>query len=106
MPFRGGYAAFAANRALVTPAEWRGPARPSADPYKDALSHKVELECATTTLQEVCATRGLDWEAVVRQGLAEAEMLRAGGLVPAHGRASGGAGQGGPLNAAAPQEDA
>ena len=57
IPLRGGYPAFAANRAAVCGAEWQGPERPTADPYKDALGHKIGLECSTTTLQEICGAR-------------------------------------------------
>ncbi|MFT3973318.1 MAG: phage portal protein [Amaricoccus sp.] len=53
IPFKGGYRAFAANRQQVVDSEWRGPARPSADPYKDALADKVRLEIGAGTLQEI-----------------------------------------------------
>lgn len=62
IPVKGGYAAYAANRLDVVDTEWRGPERPSADPYKDALANKIELEMGSTTLQRIYAAKGLNWE--------------------------------------------
>ena len=99
MPFKGGYAAFAANRDRVIDAEWRGPARPSADPYKDAMAEKVRLETGTMTLQEAWAERGQDWEEGLAQIAAEHRRFDKMGVRSPFGRSTGGAG--GPLGAAA-----
>lgn len=100
IPFKGGHRAFTANRQRVVDAEWRGPARPSADPYKDALADKVRLETAGMTLQEIWAERGLDWEEGIAQMAIEAERLTAAGIPHPFGRKIGGDGAG-PLGAAA-----
>lgn len=100
IPFKGGYRAFAANRQKVVDTEWRGPARPSADPYKDALANKVRLENGETTLQEIYAENGEDWEAGVDQAGVEVARLKTKGITPPHGRKTGGDGAG-PLGAAA-----
>ena len=90
IPFKGGYRAFAANRDLVVDAEWRGPARPSADPYKDALAEKVRLESGTMTLQEVWAERGLDWEEGLDQIGREQDRFEEIGVRSPFGRSTGG----------------
>ena len=100
IPFKGGYRAFAANRQKVVDTEWRGPARPSADPYKDALADKVRLEIGAGTLQEIWAERGLDWEEGIDQMGREVERLTAAGIPHPFGRKTGGDGAG-PLGAAA-----
>lgn len=94
IPFKGGYQAFAANRENVVDAEWRGPSRPSADPYKDALANKVRLEQGSATLQSICAEQGEDWEEVLDQAQREVERFKAMGITPPHGRMSGGEGAG------------
>lgn len=99
VPFKGGYAAFAANRDRVIDAEWRGPARPSADPYKDAMAEKVRLETGTMTLQEAWAERGQDWEEGLAQIAEEHRRFDKMGVRSPFGRSTGGAG--GPMGAAA-----
>lgn len=100
IPFRGGYAAFAANRQRVVDTEWRGPARPSADPYKDAMADKVRLETGSTTLQAIYAERGEEWEAGADQIAIEFKRFTDMGVTPPHGRMKGGDGAG-PQGAAA-----
>lgn len=100
IPFKGGYRAFNANRQQVVDSEWRGPPRPSADPYKDALANKVRLETGQTTLQAIAAEEGEDWEANADQAAIEVARLSKGGIRPPHGRLAGGEGAG-PLGAAA-----
>lgn len=99
VPFKGGYRAFAANRDRVIDAEWRGPARPSADPYKDALAEKVRLETGTMTLQEAWSERGQDWEEGLAQIQRENARFEEMGIRSPFGRSTGGGG--GPLGAAA-----
>ena len=100
IPFKGGYRAFAANREKVVDTEWRGPSRPSADPYKDALANKVKLETGQTTLKAICAEAGEDWEEVADQAAREVARFTEAGITPPHGRMSGGEGAG-PQGAAA-----
>lgn len=66
IPFRGGYAAFAANRQAVCWAEWQGPAKPSADDYKSAKAATERLQNGTSTLAYECAELGLDVNDVMR----------------------------------------
>ncbi|MBP1852129.1 phage portal protein [Rhizobium halophytocola] len=100
IPLKGGYRAFLANRQKVVWAEWRGPAKPSADPYKDALAEKVSLETGSTTLQRIYAERGLDWDEETEQIALEAEKFKTIGVTAPHGRSTGGSGAG-PLGGAA-----
>lgn len=100
IPFKGGYRAFAANRDRVIDSEWRGPPRPSADPYKDALAEKVRMESGTMTIQEAWAERGLDWEEGMDQIAREHQRFEAMGVRSPFGRSTGGGA--GPLGAAAP----
>ena len=100
IPLRGGLRAFQAHKQKVVWAEWRGPEKPSADPYKDALSNKVELETGATTLQRIYAAKGLDWEEEIDQAGKEKAKLDAMGIPAPHGRSTGGSGAG-PLGGAA-----
>lgn len=94
IPFKGNYAAFAANRQRVVDSEWRGPPRPSADPYKDALANKVRLETGETTLKKIASENGEDWEENAEQIAAEVARYQEMGITPPHGRMSGGSGAG------------
>ncbi len=100
IPLKGGLAAFLANRSSVCWAEWRGPEQPSADPYKDALANKVNLETGATTLQRIYAAKGQDWEEEIEQAGKEIEALTDIGMAVPHGRSRGGDGAG-PLGGAA-----
>lgn len=59
---------------------WSGPPRGNVDPVKEPTGAKIELENGTTTLEEECAKKGLDYEEVLDQREREAEMLAARGL--------------------------
>ncbi|HEV7293088.1 MAG TPA: phage portal protein [Devosia sp.] len=100
VPLRGGLAAFQANRSRVAWAEWRGPEQPSADPYKDAMSRKVDLETGSTSLQRIYAAKGQDWEEEIEQIGKEVAKLEQIGVAVPHGRLRGGNGAG-PNGAAA-----
>lgn len=99
IPFKGGYRAFRANFERVVDAEWRGPEKPEADPYKAALANKIELESGTATLQRIYAAKGLDWEEETDQINREVKKLD-GVIAAPHGRRIGGDGAG-PNGAAA-----
>lgn len=94
IPLKGGYQAFLANKQKVVWAEWRGPEKPSADPYKDALADKVQLETGSTTLQRIYAAKGLDWEEELDQAGKEVTKLGTMGIPAPHGRSTGGSGAG------------
>ncbi|ABE63182.1 phage portal protein, lambda [Nitrobacter hamburgensis X14] len=99
IPVKGGYAAYSANRIDVVDTEWRGPERPSADPYKDALSNKIELEMGATTMQRIYAAKGLNWEEETDQIAREMDKLKKIEMPAPFGRSQGGGA--GPNGAAA-----
>lgn len=90
IPLRGGYRAFRANRAAVTWAEWRGPAKPSADDYKSARAQTERLQNGTSTLEVECAENGLDWRDVIKQRGVEREACLELGLADPFVRVTGG----------------
>jgi lambda family phage portal protein len=47
----------------------------SIDPQKDAQTDAINLENGTTTLAEICAERGQDWEDVIRQRAIEKKLM-------------------------------
>jgi lambda family phage portal protein len=97
--FKGGYAAFAANRELVTNAEWPGPAQPTADDYKSAMAAKLRIEMGLSSTEDEALLMGRD-ATVTRQKIAEeiADMTAKKIPIP-FGRSVGG---GGPMGAAIP----
>lgn len=64
LPFKGGYAAFDANREDVLWTLWNGPAKPTADDGKSAKAATERLVNGTSTFEAECADRGLDPEEV------------------------------------------
>ena len=88
--FRGGYPAFRANRAAVTWAEWRGPAKPSADDHKSARAQTERLQNGTSTLEVECAENGLDYRDVIQQRAAERKACLDAGLPDPFLRVAGG----------------
>lgn len=64
IPFKGGYAAFAANRDKVLWANWQGPAKATADDQKSAKAASERLLNGTSTLDMECAEIGADAEEV------------------------------------------
>lgn len=95
--FPGGYRAFVANRARASFAEWQGPAKPSADDYKQAMAQKIRLELGTSNLTAECAELGRDFEANAASIKREMAILAEGDYPIPHpfGRAQGGAGPNG-----------
>lgn len=60
----------------VTPADaglvqWIAPGRKWVDPMKEAQAAQVELAMGTTTLRDICAAQGKDWEDIQTQRLLE-----------------------------------
>ncbi|ASS56875.1 phage portal protein [Rhizobium leguminosarum bv. viciae] len=97
--FKGGFAAFEADRESVFQAEWSGPAAPSADDYKAATAQKIRLEIGTSTFFDECATMGKNGEEQIVQLGREIKMFKAAGVPHPFGRSKGGGG--GPDGAAA-----
>lgn len=92
IPFKGGYRAFAANRARATWAEWQGPAKPTADDGKSSKAATERLQNGTSTLEWECAEAGLDYREVIEQRKRELEMVTAAGLPNPFERTQGGGG--------------
>ncbi|SMD18171.1 phage portal protein [Rhizobium sp. RU36D] len=60
IPFKGGYAAFRANRDRLLWAQWRGPAKPSADDKKSADASGKRLENYNSSVEIEAAELGHD----------------------------------------------
>ncbi|RWI98878.1 MAG: phage portal protein [Mesorhizobium sp.] len=69
LPFKGGYAAFSANRDRVLWAIWQGPAKATADDQKSAKAASERLLNGTSTLDMECAEIGADAEEVFERRL-------------------------------------
>lgn len=63
--------------------DWRFDGFPSIDPQKDASANEINLRTGTTTLAEIYAERGLDWEEQLEQRGRELARMREIGLMPA-----------------------
>ncbi|PZR78780.1 MAG: capsid protein, partial [Stutzerimonas stutzeri] len=60
IPIKGGYAAFRANRERLSWAQWRGPAKPSADDKKSADASGKRLENYNSSVEIEAAELGFD----------------------------------------------
>ena len=60
--------------------QWIGPAREHIDPLKGAKAEEAYYQLHATTLEEICAERGKDWEEVVEQRAHERRVLEEAGL--------------------------
>jgi lambda family phage portal protein len=67
IPFPGGYFAYIANRDAANMGSWSGPSQPQADDFKAARSHEVLHKIQGTTLSEISAAYGRDWDEDMRQ---------------------------------------
>jgi lambda family phage portal protein len=65
----------------AVPHRWFWPGVESIDPVKDATANQLELETNTTTLADVYAERGEDWEEALRQRAKEKDLEKELGLV-------------------------
>lgn len=82
IPFPGGVEAFILQRAMATRAEWRGPARPSADEKKSAQANEINLRMKVTTRSAIAAEMGEDWEDIDEQEQREMQNRERLGLPP------------------------
>lgn len=96
----GGIAAFHANRELVCRAEWRGPAKPSADDLKEAKADDLQLNNGSASLADVCSRRGLDWRRVIDARKAETDYAVSKGMPDPHAPKQGKAAANDPNNPA------
>jgi len=61
---------------------WTWEAMPHVDPSKEASAAEMGLANNITTLADVCATGGKDWEQVLKQRAREKQMIDELGLAP------------------------
>lgn len=99
IPFKGGYAAFQRNREAVFQAEFQGPERPSADPYKDALASKIMMELVLSSHADEAIARGKNPAELLTQIRQEIETFTRDKIPVPFGRSQGGGA--GPNGAAA-----
>jgi lambda family phage portal protein len=90
IPFKGGYAAFAANRDKVSWALWQGPAKPSADDLKSAKAATERLANGTSDLEVECAEIGVDAEEMFERRQRQHNRYIAAGMPSPFVRATGG----------------
>lgn len=77
--------------------KWQWDGFASIDPVKDALANEIKLASGQTTLDDVCAEQGKDWEELLEQQAREMRKRRELGLPDPNAKQAG---------AAAPNEDA
>ena len=94
IPFKGGYAAFSANRDRVSWCLWQGPAKPTADDGKAAKASSERIGNGTTTLAQECADLGLDPDEVFQQRQIEHQRYLDAGMPSPFARGVGGDGRG------------
>ena len=75
---------FYQNKALWCRCKWIGPGRGWIDPVKEAKASKIRLETGLSTLEDECATQGLDWEEVLEQRAKEQTKMHELGLTDEH----------------------
>ena len=71
---------FYQNRAAWTRSKWIGPGRGWIDPVKEAEASRIRMENGLSTLEEECASQGLDWEEVLEQRAREQAKMKELGL--------------------------
>jgi capsid protein len=67
LEFPGGLDAYLANREAAQRGVWSGPVQPQADDFKAARSQEVLKGIQATTLAEISASYGRDWDDDMRQ---------------------------------------
>lgn len=100
IPFKGGYAAFSRDREAVFQAEFQGPERPTADPYKDALASKILMELVLSSHADEAIARGRNPTELLTQVGREILTMTKDNIPVPFGRTQGGAA--GPNGSAAP----
>ncbi len=72
--------AFADAVTAYTKCNWQGPKREQIDPLRETKADASKLQLNLTTLEELCAVDGRDWEEVLEQRAREIEKLEELGL--------------------------
>lgn len=86
IPFKGGFAAFAANRDRVCWAQWQGPAKPTADDLKSSKAASEKIANGTTSLERQCAEDGVDHDEIFEERLREHRRYVDAGMVSPYDR--------------------
>lgn len=71
---------FYQNKAAWVRSKWIGPGRGWVDPVKEAQAAQIRMESGLSTLEDECASQGLDWEEVLEQRAREKAKLDELGL--------------------------
>jgi lambda family phage portal protein len=100
IPFKGGYRAFARDPEAVFQAEFQGPEKPSADPYKDAMASAKLMELNLSSHADEAIARGKNPQELLVQIEREIKTMEAAGIPIPFGRSKGG--DGGPQGSAMP----
>jgi len=58
---------FYESKAAWTRCKWIGPGRGWIDPVKEAKAAHLRMRTGLSTLEDECASQGLDWEEVLEQ---------------------------------------
>lgn len=90
IPFKGGYLAFSRNPEAVFQAEFQGPEKPSADPYKDAMASKILMELGLSSHADEAIARGKNPQELLTQIGREIRMMEAANIPVPFGRSQGG----------------
>ncbi|BDA84979.1 hypothetical protein Sa4125_25210 [Aureimonas sp. SA4125] len=99
IPFKGGPQAFLRDKESVFQAEFQGPEKPSADPYKDMLAAEKRLELMLSSVADECMALGKNPQEVQTQIAAEIAAFKVADMPIPFGRKTGGGA--GPQGAAA-----
>lgn len=67
IPFKGGYAAYRANRERISLANWQGPAKPTADDRKSAQAATERLRNGTSSIANETGDLGYDPDALFEE---------------------------------------
>lgn len=76
-----GVSAYFINKSDFCQPRWVAPAREWVDPLKDINAIQKEIDMGITTISEVAAARGKDFEEVVAARVKENEMLKKAGIL-------------------------
>lgn len=71
---------FYKNKASWSRCKWIGAGRGWIDPVKEAQASQLRMEIGLSTLEDECASQGLDWEEVLEQRAREQIVLKNLGL--------------------------
>lgn len=71
---------FYENKAAWCRCKWIGPGRGWVDPVKEAQASQIRMESGLSTLEDECASQGLDWEEVLMQRVRELKRMKELGL--------------------------